>query len=194
MYCHHDRQTRIRQQGYGIRHIWLSCEFHHRTLSGSILPTPDIARNFRSRFSHMGLPNSTPIDDGRVNAPVVLSANPSRRASSRAGYLNQTCVLVIFGGPGGMLSYEGDKLTLILFETLPSLKIKFIALKLICHIPSHNFDLSQPAISLLLNFGPLSVCIIILQPHFWKPASDVCSAQKLKDSHSAVSIFKEIFN
>jgi hypothetical protein len=66
---------------------------------------PDIARNIRRRFSYLGLPNSPPIDGGLVNAPVVLLTNASRRASSRAGHLNRTCVLVVFGGPGSSPRY-----------------------------------------------------------------------------------------
>jgi hypothetical protein len=34
-----------------------------------------IGRNFRRRFPHLGLPNSAPIDDGLVNAPVLLSTH-----------------------------------------------------------------------------------------------------------------------
>jgi hypothetical protein len=75
------------------------------TLSGPILPTPDIERNFRRRSSHLGLPHSAPIDDGLVNPPVVLSTQASRRASSRAGHLNRPCVLVIFGGPDSSPRY-----------------------------------------------------------------------------------------
>jgi hypothetical protein len=49
--------------------------------------------------------NSARIDDGLVDAAVVLSTHASRRASSRAGTLNRTCVLVIFGGPGSSPRY-----------------------------------------------------------------------------------------
>jgi hypothetical protein len=43
---------------------------------------PKYCKKFQKAFSHLGLPNSVPIDDGLVNAPVVLSTHASRRASS----------------------------------------------------------------------------------------------------------------
>jgi hypothetical protein len=51
----------------------------------------------RCHFSHLGLPKSWPLDDGRVNSPVKGSVHVSRRNSSNATHLRRTCVRVIRG-------------------------------------------------------------------------------------------------